>query len=256
MSHDENGLVDVSIIFPAYNEAGKITSAVSKTVKLLNELTRFYEIIIAEDGSTDGTDRIASKLSVEYPFVKHIHSDRRLGKGRALKEASKKSRGKIIIHMDVDLATNIYHLRELVQFTGEEYDIVIGSRLLPGSRVERRFFREFISRAYNLMVNMLFKTRVKDHQCGFKSYRRQVLFKILEEVEANHLFWDTELIVKASEKGYRIKEIPVEWREGEATKVRLLQDSFTMFLQLLKLWFEQKVFHARVRKDALKHFKH
>ncbi|MEM2941517.1 MAG: glycosyltransferase family 2 protein [Thermoproteota archaeon] len=240
MSHHDGEFIDVSVIFPAYNEAGRLAPAVDKTVRLLREVARSYEIIIAEDGSTDGTDKVASKLSREYSFVKHIHSDRRLGKGQALKEASKKSRGAIIVHMDVDLATNIRHLRELVQSIREGYDFAIGSRLLPGSKVERRLFREFISRAYNLMVRLLFKTGIRDHQCGFKSFKRQALLKVLNEVKANHLFWDTELLVRASEKGYRIREIPVEWKEGKTTKVRLFKDSLSMFLQAFKLWLELK----------------
>jgi len=239
-------LVDVSIIFPAYNEARRLPSAVEETISFLRGFAKSYEIIIAEDGSTDGTNNIASQLSKKYNFVKHIHNDKRLGKGRALKEASKKSRGKIIVHMDVDLATNIKHLRELVQSIIDGYDFAIGSRLLPESRVERTPLREFTSRVYNFIMRMLFKTGIRDHQCGFKSFRREALMKIVDEVEANHLFWDTELLVRALKGGCRIREVPVEWKEGGATKVRLFRGSATMFLQALRLWLELRMrrFHA------------
>lgn len=240
MTQEDEDLIDVSVIFPVYNEAGRLTSAVDRTISFLSGFVHSYEIIIAEDGSTDGTDKIASQLSKKYSFIKHIHNDERLGKGRALKEASKRSRGMIIVHMDVDLATNIKHLRELIKSIIDGYDFAIGSRLLSESRVKRKSFREFISRIYNLMVRVLFKTGIRDHQCGFKSFRRQALLQIIDEVKANHLFWDTELLVKALEKGYRVREIPVEWKESGATKVRLFKDSFTMFLQVLKLWLEQK----------------
>lgn len=240
MNEKHEELVDVSIVFPAYNEAARIEWAVEKAAETLKEAACSYEIIIAEDGSTDGTDKIASKLSTKYPFVKHIHNAKRLGKGRALKEASKKSQGGIIVHMDVDLATNMKHLKKLMQTIREGYDFAIGSRLLPESKAERKISRAIASRTYNLMIRLLFRTGVRDHQCGFKSFSRDALLQVLDQVEADHLFWDTELLVKSSKKGFRIKEIPVEWREGETTKVRLFKDSLAMFFQAFKLWLKQK----------------
>ena len=99
--------VDVSLVFPAYNERENLGSAVRRTMQTLEVITNSYEIIIAEDGSTDGTDRIAASLSSECHFIKHIHSDRRLGRGLALKNAFIESNGEIVVYMDVDLATSI-----------------------------------------------------------------------------------------------------------------------------------------------------
>ncbi|MGQ9478631.1 MAG: glycosyltransferase [Thermoproteota archaeon] len=230
--------VEVSLVFPAYNEASRIEYAVEKAIESLKEIPNF-EIIIAEDGSTDGTDRIASMLSLKYPFVRHIHNDRRLGRGRALREVAKKAKGEIMVYMDVDLATSMKHLKELIQAIREGYDFATGSRMLPGSRAERKASRAVASRIYNLIIRLMFKTGVSDHQCGFKSFRRKSLLQIVDDVKAEHWFWDTEVLVKASRKGYRIKEIPVEWRERETTKVKLFKDSVNMLLQALRLWLEQ-----------------
>lgn len=241
MSEERESRVEVSVVFPAYNEAERLEGAVEKAIEALGEFTRSYEIIIAEDGSTDGTDEIAFRLSKKYPFVKHIHSDKRLGRGRALKNAFKKSRGEVLVYMDVDLATDIKHLKTLVESIREGYDFATGSRMLPESKVERSLSRRIASKGYNFMVRALLGSKVRDHQCGFKSFRRRSLLQILDEVIAGHWFWDTETLVRASRRGYKIKEIPVEWRGTGETKVSLLKDSLDMGVQVLKLWWKLKV---------------
>ncbi|MEM2736685.1 MAG: glycosyltransferase family 2 protein [Thermoproteota archaeon] len=231
--------INVSVILPAYNEAARIEQAVEAIIETLRDISSHYEIIIAEDGSTDGTDKIASRLSAKYPFIIHIHSDKRLGKGRALTQAFKRSRGEILVYMDVDLATNLKYLKDLIQVVREGYDFATGSRYLQESKIKRSLLRLIASRIYNSIMRLLFKTGIKDHQCGFKAFNRSSLLKIIDQVKAEHWFWDTEILVKASRKGFKIKEIPVEWVEGKTTKVRLLKDSIVMFTQALRLWLEQ-----------------
>lgn len=240
MKNEKNRMIEVSLIFPAYNEAEGLEKAVYKAMDVLKEISSSYEIIIAEDGSTDGTDRIASKLSREHPHVLHIHSDQRLGRGLALKNATKSSRGQIIAYSDVDLATDMKYLKKLVESLKEGYDIAIGSRMLPESKVSRTFSRKLASKSYNFIVRKILGSKIRDHQCGFKAYKREPLLKILEDTEATHWFWDTEMLVRASLKGYRIKEIPVEWKSGRETKVHLFKDSLSMGWQILKLWWKLK----------------
>lgn len=231
----------VSVVLPAYNEAATLENTVAKVARALSEFTRSFEIIIAEDGSTDGTDKLAAALAERFPYVKHIHREKRLGRGNALKNAFKQSSGKVLVYMDLDLATDLKHLKPLVEaISVEGYDFATGSRMLPESDVERGFTRNLASKTYNLMVRTLLGSKVRDHQCGFKSFRREPLMQLLDEVEAGHWFWDTEILVRAHCKGYRIKEIPVSWRSGRETKVRLLKDSSSMFRQALRLWWRLK----------------
>jgi hypothetical protein len=214
---------------------------VEKVTRALNEFTRSYEIIIAEDGSTDGTDKVAAILSERYSFVKHLHGEKRLGRGTALKNAFKKSNGKTLIYMDVDLATDVGQIKFLVRAIEEEgYDFAIGSRMLSESKVERSRTRQIASKSYNFLVRAMLGSKVKDQQCGFKAFRREALMQLLDEVTARHWFWDTELLVRAFRKGYTIKEVPVEWKSGRETKVRLFKDSFSMAGQVIKLWWQLK----------------
>ena len=233
----------VSVVLPTYNEADSIETAVEQVMAALGENGLSYEIIIAEDGSTDGTDKKANMLSKKFASkVEHIHKEKRMGRGKALENAFNHSSGNILVYMDVDLATDVRHLAELVRSVQVEgYEIATGSRMLNESRVRRSGARSIASRVYNLMVRLLLGSKINDHQCGFKAFRREPLMQLLTEVEAKHWFWDTEILVRASQRGYRIKEIPVNWRGGSETKVRLFKDSSDMFRQILVLWWRLKV---------------
>ncbi|MCW4009325.1 MAG: glycosyltransferase family 2 protein [Candidatus Bathyarchaeota archaeon] len=236
-----NDSVMVSVVFPAYNEVDFLQEAVAKTAQTLNEFTQSYEIIIAEDGSTDGTAERSEELSQENPHVKHIHREERQGRGKALNYSFKQSRGEVMVYMDLDLATSLKHLKPLVEaITVEGYDFATGSRMLPESKVERTLRRSLTSKTYNFCVRHILGSKLRDHQCGFKAFKREPTLQLLDEVAANHWFWDTEILVRAQRRGYRVKEIPVEWKSGGKTKVNLFKDSYNMGKQVLQLWWQFK----------------
>lgn len=234
--------VNVTVVFPAYNEVDALEDAVYKVTQALNELTGSYEIIIAEDGSTDGTDKRAEALAEKYPFVNHIHGEKRLGRGAALKNAFKQSRGEVLVYMDLDLATDLKHLKALVDAVASEgYEFATGSRMLDESKVKRSGTRHLASKTYNFMVRAVLGSKLRDHQCGFKAFRRESLMQLIDEVGAKHWFWDTEIMVRAHRRGYRIREIPVLWRGGRETKVKLIKDSLNMGWQIFSLWWHLKL---------------
>jgi hypothetical protein len=233
--------VEVSVVFPAYNEVDFLEPAVEKVTKALGELARSYEIIIAEDGSKDGTAERAEALAQQYPYVKHIHGEKRLGRGTALNNAFRQSIGEVLAYMDLDLATDLKYLKPLVDaLRVEGYDFATGSRMLPESKVERSLSRSLTSKLYNFLVRHMLGSKLRDHQCGFKAFKREPTLQLIEEVGARHWFWDTEILVRAAHKGYKIKEIPVEWKSGRKTKVNLFKDSYNMGKQVLKLWWKFK----------------
>ncbi len=234
-------VTEVSVILPAYNEAKRIHDTVAVTAETLKEITPSFEIIIAEDGSTDGTADIAAELSRTHEYVKHLHSDARQGRGKALNRAFKFASGDIICYIDVDLATDMKHLRELIDaIRYEGYDFSTGSRMMPESDVKRPLKRGFASKGFNLFTRTLLRSKLYDHQCGFKGFKRESLFKLLDSVEDEHWFWDTELLVRAQYAGYKVKEFPVVWRHGGATKVDLIKDVIGMGSQILRLWWQMR----------------
>ncbi|QIB90039.1 flippase-like domain-containing protein [Methanosarcina mazei] len=232
-------MTSVSVVLPAYNEAARIENTVSITAETLSKITHSFEIIIAEDGSKDGTDRIASELSEKYPYVKHLHSDERQGRGKALNRAFKAASGEVLCYIDVDLATDMSYLEKLIRAVSTDgYDFATGSRIMPESDAKRPFKREFASRGYNSMVRLLLHSKLYDHQCGFKAFRRGPLLELLDEIENQHWFWDTELLVRAQHRGYRVLEFPVYWRHGGSSKVNFAKDIVGMGSEVFRLWWE------------------
>jgi glycosyltransferase involved in cell wall biosynthesis len=238
----QNNIVQVSVVLPAYNEVEYLNPAVEKTIQALKKFTDSYEIIIAEDGSTDGTAQRAEEIAQKTPGVKHIHRERRLGRGTALNNAFKQSRGEVLVYMDLDLATDLKYLKPLVEaIMVEGYDFSTGSRMLAESRAERSFSRGISSKTYNFLVRHMLGSKLHDHQCGFKAFKREPLMSLIDKVEATHWFWDTEILVRANRVGFKIKEIAVEWKSGKHTKVNLFKDSWNMFKQIMSLWWKLKI---------------
>ncbi len=229
----------ISVVLPAYNEAQRLPEAVSNVKEYLEGTGYDFEVIIAEDGSSDGTDKVAAKISEKDPRVQHLHSRDRLGRGKALRKAFESAEGDILAYMDVDLSTHMKHLNELVDSIAVEgYDIATGSRLMRGSRTERPAKREVASKSYNFLIRLFLGSKLHDHQCGFKAFRRDVILELANEVKDNHWFWDTEVLVLAQRRGYRVKEFPVEWEHGGDTKVSLSNDVAYMGSQILRMWGE------------------
>ncbi|MFP3945463.1 MAG: flippase-like domain-containing protein [Archaeoglobaceae archaeon] len=229
----------VSVVLPAYNEAKRLPEAVKSVKKSLENTGYDYEVIIAEDGSTDGTDEVAAQLSEEDHRVQHLHSTERLGRGKALRKAFEQAEGEFVAYMDVDLSTHMKHLRELVDAIAVEgYDIATGSRLMKESKTTRPAKRDVASKGYNSLIRLLLGSKLRDHQCGFKAFKKEVILDLANEVKDNHWFWDTEVLILAQRKNYRIKEFPVEWEHGGDTKVSMGKDVAYMGSQILRMWGE------------------
>ena len=229
------------MIIPAYNEGQRIERAIQVTKSSLNTIASFAEIIIAEDGSKDETNEIVRHLARSDPNLRLLSSKERLGKGRALDNAIREAKGQVVCFIDADLATNMIHLIEIIEAIRiEGYDIVTGSRLIPGSESNRYKRRLIASLAYNGMVRFILGSKVHDHQCGFKAFKKESVLKLLDEVQDCYWFWDTEVLVRGQRRGYKIKEIPIRWNESEYTKVDILRVGFNMFLRVAWLWWDLK----------------
>jgi len=229
----------VEVVIPVYNEERDLPRCIRVLHSFLKEhLTdRPWRILIADNGSTDATLQIAAQLSRGYPEVAFIHLPVK-GRGRALKQAFLQGQAGILSYMDVDLATGLEAFPQLLQALDEGYDIAIGSRYLAGSRIRRTFSRRLYSWGYNFLFRALFGTRVQDAQCGFKAMKAEVARDVLPKVKDPGWSFDTELLLRAEKRGYRIKEIPVEWHEDPESKVRIPGTILRMLRVLLKLRWE------------------
>ncbi len=229
----------ISVIMPVHNEAHILEANVARLMEGLDALGLECEIIISEDGSSDGSGAVARQLASERVLV--LNSLQRLGRGLSLSNAIRAAHGDTVLYMDTDLATDLRHIRELADEIERGANIATGSRLLPGSKVHGRgALREFFSRGYNLLLRLLFKTSVHDHQCGFKAFNRQSVLPLLAQVKDRHWFWDSELLIRAQANGMTVTEIPVEWTDRKSSSVRLQSDipqmGLAAILLRLRMW--------------------
>jgi len=226
---------EISILLPAFNEAGQIERCIREVEAAVRSFSKSYEIIVSEDGSTDGTDVIVAKMAKSNPNIFLLHSPARLGKGKGIKNALSASRGKIITFMDVDLATNLECLPKLLRVVKENGGMAIGSRHVAGSRVQRGVSRTLFSLTYNLAVRLLFLDGIHDHQCGFKTMSRPVAEAVLNVSKSDGYFFDTEMIVRCKNLGVPVVEVAVQWTEqGKgASKVNPVRDAKKIGLDLL-----------------------
>ncbi len=234
---------EVSAVLPVFNDMDSLKKAIPESIKALENITGSFELIVAEDGSTDGSRELVEEWEKRDSRVRLLHSDERLGRGRALNRAFENSNGMILCYYDVDLATDMAHLSRLIDEIREGAAVSTGSRLLPESSIKRTTDREIASRGYNFLVRLFLGSRLHDHQCGFKGFNKSIVMDILPHVTSTHWFWDTELLVRTQRAGYKVAEFPVVWNTGDKTTVRF-KDIFSMGTSILRLWWS-----IHVKKD-------
>ncbi|WP_405554523.1 glycosyltransferase [Streptomyces sp. NBC_01171] len=214
----------LDVVVPVYNEERDLRRCV---LRLREHLARTFpyafRVTIADNASTDGTPLIAAELAAHYPDVTNVRLERK-GRGRALRTVWSASDAPVLAYMDVDLSTDLNALLPLVApLISGHSDLAIGSRLSRTSRVVRGPKREFISRAYNLILRGSLQARFSDAQCGFKAIRREVAQVLLPLVEDTGWFFDTEMLVLAERAGLRIHEVPVDWVDDPDSTVHIVR---------------------------------
>ncbi|MFP4038524.1 MAG: glycosyltransferase [Candidatus Nanohaloarchaea archaeon] len=221
----------LTLCIPAYNEAAFIGDTVDDTVEYLHQLDSVeeFEVVVVDGGSEDSTPSIVKNRSEEQPEV-HLIKIEGLLKGESIMECFSRSNSRFFIFMDADGATDITHLKEMMEGL-EEYSIVVGSRRNP----DRTFLRLVYSKAYNLIVKTVFGSKISDHQCGFKGFRSKDVEQLFEDLESRHWFWDTEMLIKAQRRDLSIREIPIRWQEKNGSNVNLFRDSLNFLGKIIEL---------------------
>jgi len=227
--------IAVSVVVPAYNQKDKLEGCVNAVQRsLMDAGISSFEIIIAEDGSHDGSFEEAQRLWRKYPFVKVSHANRKTGRGSAVCRGFTEANGELVAYIDADQATETSHLPALLD-AARKTGIATGSRYLKASAASRGVRRLLFSRIFNWLVRVMLDSRVSDHQCGFKAFRRGVAKDLCARTKERHWLWDTEIIVLAQRQGLVVSEIPVVWCEQGNTTVRLKNDVWEMFWGIVRL---------------------
>jgi len=234
-------MTSVDVVIPVYNEEEALARSVGILRDYLsaNMTTRRWRVVIADNGSVDGTLAIAENLSRQFQDVGLVALELK-GRGRALRRAWLESEADIVSYMDVDLSTDLTSFSPLIGALDEEgYDVAIGSRLMKGSKViGRSTKREITSRGYNMLIKLMFRPGFKDAQCGFKAVKREVVQEIVPHIKDQAWFFDTELLLLSKKKGYRIKEVPVKWTDDPDTRVNVTSTAWEDVKGLLRVRFK------------------
>jgi glycosyltransferase involved in cell wall biosynthesis len=236
----QNPPLRVIVTLPVYKDSPFLEKASEALEAATLAITTDFTILIAEDGSNSSD--IVDRLKKKYENIVYIQNDRRLGRGRALREAWRKVQGDVYVYIDVDLASDLTKLDAYQNLIDGQrgFDLVTGSRYISGSTTSRPWLRRTASIAYNSWVRILFQTGVHDHQCGFKSFSRKLVQFLDIEARSDTWFWDTEVIVLARKSKFRVKEIPVYWTEKKGSRTplkRLLKDVWLHGTGLLNLLY-------------------
>ncbi len=215
----------ISIILPALNEEGNIEAAIQDIQSYFNSREEKYEIIVINDGSTDSTGEIAEGLAKENGSIRVVHHPTNKGYGSALKKGFEISKYKYVFFTDSDRQFDIKGLDILLPLIKTDaVEIIIGYRL----KRKDPFTRRFLSWGYNSLVGFLFDLNVKDIDCAFKIFRKDIFSKI--KIESRNFFVNTEILAKAKFYGFNVLEVGVPHfpRTAGKTTVTLKQIPMTL----------------------------
>ena len=227
------GVPDISIIVPSYNEERRLPETLERIAAYVHAPGREVEILVVDDGSTDGTAAIAESFKGKFGALRVLSNGVNRGKGYSVRHGMLEARGRVVLFTDADLSAPIEEADKLFAAM-ETYDVAIGSRALDRGliSVHQSKFREFAGVIFNTIVRLCLRLPFVDTQCGFKAFRREPCRIIFEQQRIERFGFDPELLYLARRHGLRAVEIPVRWGHSPATKVSMLRDSLQMFLDV------------------------
>lgn len=213
----------LSVIIPSHNESNRIGETLEDISQYLNKQDYSYEIIVCDDGSTDDTLEVAkSKNNVAKNLILSFKKGNgHSGKGDAVQRGILKAKGKYRIFTDADDATPFWQIDKLLKVIKEGNDIAIASRYTKGAKLvpPRGFFRTFVSRGGNIVINFFLGLPYKDTRCGFKLFTAESAEKIFSKILLPSFGFDDEVLVLANKNNFKVQEVPVEWHEKAESKV-------------------------------------
>jgi dolichyl-phosphate beta-glucosyltransferase len=222
-----------SIIIPAYNEEKRLPNTLEQVFRFLEEQSYTSEVIVVENGSNDRTYETAKEFTKQHKNLHVIHDAQR-GKGGAVQRGVREARGEYVLFCDADLSMPVEEINKFLPPALNDFDIAIASREAPGAvRYNEPYYRHLTGRVFNMLIRLMVLPNLQDTQCGFKCLRAEVARDIFRFQTLTGWAFDVELLYIAHHHGYRVIEIPIDWYFNADSKVRVLRDSWRMFVDLL-----------------------
>lgn len=238
------------LLIPAYNEERRIEPVLRDYARFFQENYRGkFQIVVVLNGCTDNTLGVVQKVAAEFPAIGALDFKEPIGKGGALIEGLKLTgHAELLGYVDADGATPPHAFLDLVRHM-DKVDCVIGSRWKPGAVIlqSQSGRRQFASRAFHFIVQLLFWLNIRDTQCGAKVMKREVVEKIHDHLRIADMAFDINLLVSIKRAGFRILEVPTEWTDRAGSKVVLFRSSLTMFLSVVRVRLIYSPFYKWLR---------
>ncbi len=227
---------DISIVIPAFNEAGRIAEPLRRIHHHMQGRGLAAEIVIVDDGSTDGTAEAVRRIAADLGMVLRVVSAEHRGKGHAVRIGMVVARGRIVLMTDADLSTPIDELDRFMPYLRDGAHVVIGSRRLGGAVIEVRqpILRETMGRVFTLLTQLLV-VRVSDATCGFKLFTREAAHQVFSRLTLDDWSFDAEALFVARKLGYGFREVPIAWRDSPGTKVHRGRDAMLAAVGLVRI---------------------
>jgi glycosyltransferase involved in cell wall biosynthesis len=225
----------LSIIIPAHNEATRLPPTLEKIYAFLDQQDYPAEVLVVENGSSDGTLAVAEAFQEHMPNLR-VFTETERGKGLAVRRGMLAAKGEYRFLCDADLSMPIEQVNRFLPPEFAQVDVAIGSRELPGSvRYDEPGYRHLIGRIFNAMVRGLVLPGIQDSQCGFKCFRAEVAEAVYPLQTMGGMSFDAEVLFIARKMGYSVQEVAIDWYFDPDSRVRLVGDSLRMAFDLVQI---------------------
>jgi len=226
--------LQLSLVVPCFNEAGRLPHSLPRMLAFLHRQEYRWELLLVDDGSTDGTAALIDQAAADDARVRVLHLPHNIGKGETVKHELLAAQGRFVFFTDTDLSTPVDYLADGLRLLDQGADLVYADRHLPASQLRGyNPLRLLMSHSFNWCTRLLLLPGITDTQCGFKGFRRTVLPQLLERQTESHFAFDVELLVIARALSLRCAGFPVVWDNVAASKVKPFADALAMFAALL-----------------------
>jgi glycosyltransferase involved in cell wall biosynthesis len=225
----------LSVVIPAYNEAHRLPESLRQLHAWLNDQPYSSEVIVVDDGSTDGTANVVRAAMVDWPTLS-LQTASHAGKGAAVRDGARAARGEFVAFADADFSMPVHELERLRAVAEEIAGIAIASREASGARrYGEPWYRHAMGRVFNRIVQILVLPGIQDTQCGFKCMPHEIALTLCKQQTIPGWGFDVELLAIARRHGFAIRETPIPWYYMANSRVRLGRDTFNMLREALTI---------------------
>jgi len=234
---DQSASPYLSLVIPAYNEALRLRPTLEKIVAYMRARDFAVELVIVDDGSSDGTGDLARELLEGQVTYRLLRNEPNRGKALSVRRGMLEGRGQVVLFSDADLSTPIEEADKLLAEIRAGADVAIASRQLPGSNltVHQPWYREIGGKAFGKLNQLILLPGIPDSQCGFKAFTREAAHRLLAHQKLTGWAFDAELLYIARKLGMKIAQVPVTWINDPNSKVKMLTDGVKMVQDLLRV---------------------